>query len=842
MKKHLSFLLFIAISLTSIAQTLKPISWQFKTSGQEVNIGDELELIFTAAIDKNWYLYSSDFDPELGPMVTEFEFEKNDTYELVGDIQPINPKEKYDEIWEGKYTYFKNKGEFRQKIKVLKENPVIKGLFSYQVCSDVDGKCIPFEEDFSFENIKAKGSANNKQKTQVDQPVRPSLTIDQPASNQVTTGVAKDPDQLVKWKLELDPVDYKVGDEIDLLYNATIENDWHLYSTHIDIVPGPLPIEFEYNKNDSYELVGDPVPIDPKHKYDKIFEGEVEYFENSALIRQKIKVLKKDLDISGIISFQICNEEIGQCIPGEYDFNLGKGNDKNDVVAAENNSLEGKKKKGSVLTSRDPNDPYTLLAFMIVAFLAGLAAIFTPCVFPMIPMTVTFFTGKAKSRAQGIRNAVIYGLSIVAIYTFVGAIIAPFMGPTTANEVATNEILNVIFFIIFLVFALSFFGLFDINLPTSLVNKIDKRADQGGLIGVFFMAFTLVVVSFSCTGPIAGGLLFESAGGQVLKPVLGMFSFGLAFAIPFTLFAIFPEWLSTLPKSGGWLNSVKVVLGFIELGFSLKFLSIADQVSHWGILDREVYLAIWIVILVLLGMYLLGKIKLPHDSDLKHIPVPRFVLAVIVLSFAVYLFPGLWGAPLKSLSGYLPPSTTQDFNLSQLLIQGSYHGNSSESTICEKPKYDEFLHLPHGLEGYFDYDQAVSCAQSKNKPIFIDFTGHGCVNCREMEAKVWSDPRVLQILREDYIILALYVDDRTKLPENEWYTSKNDGRLKNTIGRKNLDFEIKNFNNPAQPYYVLLGPDGSKLVEPIGYNLNIDEFITFLESGKKEFQEKYSKK
>ncbi len=850
MKHYTSFLILLFCSIFSFAQPLKPISWEYGVSKSEVEKGGELELIFTASIDNNWYLYSSDFDPELGPMVTEFEFEDNDSYQLVGNIKPINPKEKYDEIWEGNYTYFKGKGEFRQKVKILESDPVISGLFSYQVCSDVDGKCIPFEEEFTFDQIQVLASNEATPQSAKPQELQPSSLSGEGSSslssqnllqsdqNNSTDGVKRP----VSWEVELDKKDFQPGDELYILFNATIEDRWHLYSTEIDIIPGPLPTEFEFNKNDTYELVGEAEPVDPKNKFDKIFEGEVEYFEGTGQIRQKIKVLKEDLSVSGTINFQVCNEDIGQCIPDEYDFRIGKESSEANGSESVEKAADGKvEKKGGMLTSRDPNDPYTLLAFMIVAFLAGLAAIFTPCVFPMIPMTVSFFTGKAKSRVQGIRNAIIYGISIVMIYTLVGAIVAPFMGPTTANEVATNEYLNIFFFLIFFVFALSFFGLFDINLPNSFVNKIDKRADQGGLIGVFFMAFTLVVVSFSCTGPIAGGLLFESAGGQVLKPILGMFSFGLAFAIPFTLFAIFPEWLNTLPKSGGWLNSVKVVLGFIELGFSLKFLSVADQVSHWGILDREVYLSIWIVILILLGIYLLGKIKLPHDSDLSYIPVPRFMLSIVVFSFAVYLIPGMWGAPLKSLSGYLPPITTQDLNLSQLLIERSYSRSQEESTLCEKPLYDDFLHLPHGLEGYFDYEQAVACSESKNKPIFIDFTGHGCVNCREMESKVWSDPRVLRILREDYIILALYVDDRTELPEDEWYTSENDGRLKNTIGRKNMDIEMSKFRNNAQPYYVLLGPDEEKLLEPIGYNLDIDEFVDYLEAGKKEFQEKFDK-
>ena len=360
----------------------------------------------------------------------------------------------------------------------------------------------------------------------------------------------------------------------------------------------------------------------------------------------------------------------------------------------------------------------------------------------------------------------LYGLSIILIYTVIGSALAPLMGPETANHLSTEWIPNLIFFLVFVVFALSFFGLFEITLPSGFVNSIDKKADRGGLIGVFFMAFTLVLVSFSCTGPIVGSILVASAGGEVLKPVMGMFAFSLAFAVPFTLFAVFPGWLNSLPKSGGWLNSVKVVLGFLELALAFKFLSIADQAFHWGILDRDVNIAIWIVIFTLMGFYLLGKIRLPHDSASESISVPRLILAIATFTFVIYLIPGLWGAPLKALAGYLPPMSTHDFDLLSLNRQAD-----ENYTLCEDPKYGDFLHLPHGLKGYFDYDQALACAREQGKPLFIDFTGHGCTNCREMEAVVWSHPEVLRRLKEDYVIAALYVDDKTKLPESEWYTS-----------------------------------------------------------------------
>jgi thiol:disulfide interchange protein DsbD len=459
----------------------------------------------------------------------------------------------------------------------------------------------------------------------------------------------------------------------------------------------------------------------------------------------------------------------------------------------------------------------------------------------MIPMTVSFFMKDGEEKAKGKMQAIIYGISIIAIYTFIGSILAVVAGPDIANWLSTHWLPNILFFLIFVIFAASFFGMFEIVLPSWMVNKTDQKADKGGFLGPVFMAVTLVLVSFSCTGPIVGTILVESAGGQVVKPIIGMLGFSLAFALPFTLFAFFPSLLQGLPKSGGWLNAVKVVLGFLELALGLKFLSIADQTYHWGILDREVYLAFWIVIFFLMGMYLLGKIKFAHDSDLPFVSVPRLMFAIITFSFVMYLIPGMFGAPLKALSGYIPPQSTHDFDLNAVIRNNVelYAGSGGEEVveICDKPKYADFLHLPHGLEGYFDYDQALSCAKEQNKPIFIDFTGHGCVNCREMEANVWSDPKVLKILREDYIILALYVDDKTKLAEDEWVKSEYDGKMKKTIGKKYADLQITKFGVNAQPFYVLMGHDSEVLTQPRAYDLDVDEFVEFLEKGIKNFEE-----
>jgi thiol:disulfide interchange protein DsbD len=645
----------------------------------------------------------------------------------------------------------------------------------------------------------------------------------------------------VKWTFE----QKQVSDSVyDLTFKASIDQGWHLYSTDLP-AGGPVKTSINIKPGDGFELDGKPDAKSPViKKFDQTFQMELEYYAHEAVFVQRVKLLtNKPLEINGSVEFMSCNDET--CLPPtekDFSFSFNGGGEKGAVAvpAAEKTTPGGP--IGPVGTQH-----HGLGWFFLFSFLAGLAAILTPCVFPMIPMTVSFFMHSSESRVKAKMQALVYGLSIIVIYTLIGTIVAVTLGPGFANWLSTHWLPNILFFIIFLVFAFSFFGAFEIVLPSSWVNRSDRKADRGGFGGSFFMALTLVLVSFSCTGPIVGAILVESAGGMILKPVIGMFGFALAFALPFTLFAFFPQWLSNLPKSGGWLNSVKVVLGFLELALGLKFLSIADQTYHWGILDREVYLAFWIVIFALLGFYLLGKLKFAHDSDVPHVTVPRLLLSIITFSFVVYLVPGMFGAPLKAISGYLPPMATHDFDLHKIIrdevklvnsTSGTYDFKKGESALCEKPKYSGFLELPHGLQGYFDYDQGMACAKEQHKPVFIDFTGHGCVNCREMEANVWSDPRVLGRLENDYVIIALYVDDKTKLPEEDWVKSTYDGKIKKTLGRKYADFQISRFGVNAQPYYVLLDNSGKMLTQPTARDLNPDHFVDFLDKGLAEYQKR----
>lgn len=621
--------------------------------------------------------------------------------------------------------------------------------------------------------------------------------------------------------------------EVNLVFKAEIDDSWHLYSQHF-ADGGPIRLNFTFNPSDKYELVGGVEEITKaKTEYDDIFEMDIQYFEHEALLKQKVKILKPNaFTISGEMEYQTCRE--GECVmfTPDFEFDMNKGK-----AAAK---VEAKPEKAKFSPLKNPRKEYSSLwSLFFIAFTFGLIALLTPCVFPMIPMTVSFFMHSSENRRKAIFDAIFFGLSIIGIYTIIGTLVAVTLGPSFANWLSTHWIPNILFFIIFITFAFSFFGMFEITMPGWMVNKSVSQEDRGGIAGSFFMAFTLVLVSFSCTGPIVGSILVQSAGGEVLEPIVGMFGFSLAFALPFTLFAVFPSWLNKLPKSGGWLNSVKVILGFLELALGLKFLSIADQTYHWGLLDREVYLAIWIVIFTLMGFYLLGKLKFSHDSETKFVSVPRLIMAIASFSFVMYMIPGMFGAPLKAIAGYLPPQTTQDFDISAIVRdQSGRMGYETDNELCETPKYAEHLELPHGLNGYFDFEQGLACAKAVNKPIFIDFTGHGCVNCREMEANVWSDARVQKILREDYIIIALYVDDKQTLPESDWITSTYDGKVKKTLGKKYADFQITRFGVNAQPYYVLFDGNEETLVEPRAYDLNADNFVQFLENGKKAFHNK----
>lgn len=476
--------------------------------------------------------------------------------------------------------------------------------------------------------------------------------------------------------------------------------------------------------------------------------------------------------------------------------------------------------------------PQSLWAIFLAGFVAGFAAFLMPCIYPMLPLTVSFFTKKGGNKAKGILNSMLYGLSIIFIYVFIGILIAVIFGPTALNDLATNGIFNFLFFLLLIAFGISFLGAFEITLPSSLANKLDENSDKGGLAGIFFMAATLVVVSFSCTGPLVGSVLIDAAlKGERLGPAVSMLGFSTALALPFTLFAMFPSALNSLPKSGGWLNSVKVILGFIEIAFALKFLSNVDLAYHWNIIDREVVLSIWIAISLLAGLYLIGKIRFSHDSPVEHLSVPRTFIAIGVFAFTVYLIPGMWGAPLKSISALLPPLSTQDFDMSTLTAPAQ---SAAPTVSIKEKKYEElFKRLPKvkGIDEWYDFEQAKAIAKEVKKPIMIDFTGWNCVNCRQMEQNVFPDPEVLKRLQNEFVMLQLVIDDKTALPEAEHFTSAITKKRVTTLGGKWLDFEIAKYNSNAQPFYVIVDEDGQTLVPPQGAIFEIPEFIKYLDSG-----------
>jgi len=628
----------------------------------------------------------------------------------------------------------------------------------------------------------------------------------------------------------------KTGDkQYELIFTANIEANSHIYAMDVP-EGGPIPTSFSFDTVPSYKLEGTTYEVTkPTEKFDDAFGFKIKTFSNKAEFRQKIISDKPAFTVNGTINYMACNN-VTCSPPKDVEFSIKVG-DQNTGQASVKQVVTG-----TLPVSGSINRG--LLKFFLISLLAGFAGVLTPCVFPMIPMTVAFFSQGSEDRGKAIIRAVIFGLSIVLIYTSLGIIVSlTSAGAGITNALSTNWILNIIFFALFVVFAASFFGAFEIVLPNKWVAGADSRVDRGGMLASFFLGLTTVIVSFSCTGPIIGALLVEAASGDVLRPTFGMLGFGIAFALPFTIFALFPSVMSRMPKSGGWLNSIKVVLGFIMLAFSMKFLMTIDSVYSLGILSRDVFLAIWIVLFSLLGLYLMGKIKFRHDSDLHHIGVFRLLLIIATFSFVVYLIPGLFGSPLKGISSFLPSPNTTELNLYNMITETRYAPTAevqeaSVSTLCSEPKYADKFDMPYGLKGYYEYKQGLECASEQGKPVLLDFKGHACANCKLMEAKVWSDPGVLQLLRDKFVIVSLYIDDRTSLPQDEWITSSLDGKVKKTLGKVNEDLEISKFKTNAMPLYVITDDQGNALIEPMPTNLNVEEYKQWLNDGIKAFQER----
>ena len=667
----------------------------------------------------------------------------------------------------------------------------------------------------------------------------------------------------VKWKIKLD--DKGGAPEKEIVFTATADKGWHLYDMNLP-EGGPVSTSFTFETLNGAELIGQPVPsVKPTTVYDEQFAMNLRWYPGTVSFTQKLKVTDPaKFKAEGEVEFMACNDET--CLPpDQIPFSFDKKSihvdpalaanssttevDKEDATAiqpvtqvvaeeaSELNTPDPAAKETPATTSPKASDSLTdspnlwspvidqlksfgdatvsaadsLWRFIFFAgFLGGLIALLTPCVWPMIPMTVSFFLKRTKDRKKAIRDAITYGLSIIVIYLVMGLLITGIFGASALNDLSTNAIFNILFFLLLVVFAVSFFGAFELVLPASWTSKLDSKADSTtGVLSIFFMSFTLVLVSFSCTGPIIGTLLVQAASmGTAVGPAIGMFGFALALSIPFSVFAIFPNMLQSMPKSGGWLNSVKVVLGFLELALALKFLSVADLAYGWRLLDREAFIVLWIVIFSLLGVYLLGKIKFSHDSEVKYVSVPRLFMAIISFAFAIYMVPGLWGAPLKAISAFAPPLYTQDFNL-----------------------YKNEVHA-----AFDDYESGMAYAKKVNKPVMIDFSGFGCVNCRKMEASVWTDPKVKQMLENDYVLITLMVDDKTKLPQPIEIQENGKTRKLKTIGDKWSYLQRSKFGSNAQPFYILLNDEGQPLGPSYAFNEDVSKYIQFLQNGLKEFK------
>ena len=671
----------------------------------------------------------------------------------------------------------------------------------------------------------------------------------------------------VKWKFSTEKISDK---EYNLVMTASIEDKWHLYSQHFD-AGGPMPLVITYTKSDKYKTVGQTTESPtPTSEYDDVFMVNVKYFTKKATFKQKIEVLTDaSFSVKAELNGQACFED-GQCLPVNADANFKIDLPKKETAEPEKATADPaiKEEKTTEVVDAEPveetatdsaqvevveqktdkggtpriisqnefveetSEDSSMWAFFFLSLLFGILGILTPCVFPMIPMTISFFMQGNSNKFNSILKALIFGISITILYTIIGVIVSlTNAGAGLTTVLSTHWIPNLIFFLLFVVFAASLFGLFEIILPTSLANKSDKQVDKGGIFASFFLALTTVIVSFSCTGPIVGALLVKAASGNVLEPTIGMLGFGLGFALPFTILAIAPNWLKKLPKSGGWMNSVKVVMGFCLLAFSLKYFSNIDQNYHLDLMSRELYIAIWIVISVLCGLYLLGKIRFKMDSEVKTVGFFRMILASIFFVFALYLFPGMFGANLSSVSGLLPPMTTQNFNLAD------NGGTASEGTLCGTPKYSESMHTAYGVNAYFDYKQAFDCAKSQGKPVILYFTGHSCANCKKMQAEIWANKTIAEKFNNEFVMTALYVDEKSvEVPAEEQFTSSNDGKLKKTLGEVNADIQIVNFQCNTQPYYVVVSPEGQVLTKPMSYNTNVEEFTEFLNEGLENYK------
>ncbi len=824
-------LLFILLGIAGLSakgQMKDPVDWSFSKEKLKEGV---YKLHFRADIDKGWHLYSQNLPEDATPLPTVFDLKKGEKLSLQGDVQEIGVVTEPDPISGNKVNFFKGQAHFTQKVKVKgKKGKKLEGSVEYMVCDD--SQCLPpTEEKFSFQGLKGVAANNSKSSPSEkgsegsgkkrEEKADSSLKNESPKKG---SGMA-DP---VEWSSKAFRLD---EDRYLLRVKAKIDSGWHIYGTDVT-GSGPVATSIEFETKKGQELAGELRKQEPETKYDEQYERKLALYKKEALFEQVLTV-KEDGEpdsVTGQLEFMACTDE--RClIPKTIDLHFklqgaAKGEAKLDASqgteqAAAEASAERKEadKRGYWLT-------------FILAFGGGFVALLTPCVFPMIPLTVSFFTKQSTSRAQGIRNAITYSASIVIIYTALGYLVTSIYGGSAMNAISTDPWMNLFIFVFIVIFAISFLGAFELTLPESWINKSDKMADKGGLIGIFFMAFVLSLVSFSCTAPIIGPLLFQTASQGGIAPVVGMAGFSLALALPFGLFAIFPAWLNSLPQSGGWMNTVKVTLGFLELALAFKFLSNADLVTQTGILKRELFLSIMIGIFTMMSLYLLGVFRTPHDDEVPKLSVPRVLIATLSLVFTLYLIPGLFGAPLKLISGFPPPLQYSEWS------RGSLVSNGGEGSNNDRPEADWGEECPMGLNCFNDYEKALAYAKKVDKPLMLDFTGHACANCRRMEETVWTEAGIMDKIRNEVVLASLYVDERKDLPEEEQKTvTLNGGKKKlETVGDKWHYFQAKHYNTNTQPYYVLLNHQEEQLVPPTGYQPNAEAFASWMEKGLEKFE------
>jgi thiol:disulfide interchange protein DsbD len=853
--KRLTLLLFSFLLLTaqsSFAQVIKPVKWSWTS---EKISETEYKLVFKADIEETWAVYSQFID-EGGPIPTTFTFDEGGHFTLIGQAEESgNLKKSFDKVFEMDIAKFYDEGIFTQKIKVNDPSTPITGYLTYMTCDDT--RCLPpTDEDFSFDLTKisspageqtdpgASGSTGGEEPDdQLEIGMGGTLGTAGPAGDVAAAGTGNQLEKPVSWTFAVE----KINDsEYELIYTAKLKKYWSIYSMFTDD-DGPIPTSIHFDNSEGIETIGEAVESGYKKEGpDPMFDGVnvIKFTDNEDyVIRQRIKVLDATKPLNGYLDYMSCDDTKCINLQEDFGFDLVKG-----VAVAYTPQLDNDQTAAASLGDGADGNPVTKHSFdkeleesscdkndkpekkqsswwliFLLGFGGGLIAILTPCVFPMIPLTVSYFTKSSTTRAKGIRNAIYYGLSIIVIYLILGLLITGIFGADALNLLSTNAWFNIGFAVLFIIFAISFFGYFEITLPSSWANKSDKMAERSGLIGIFFMAFTLTLVSFSCTGPIIGTLLVETAtgGGATILgsipvgPLFGMLGFSVALALPFALFAMFPSWLNSMPKSGSWMNTVKVTLGFIEIALALKFLSIADLTMNWKFMPYELFVGLWVLIAIAMALYYFGKLRFKMDPPVKKLSTGRIVGGSLMLLVAAYF-----------ASGFMVNEKSNTFVTPNLL--SGLAPPAGHSYLLPK-------HCPLNIDCYHDYDEGLAYAQEHNKPILLDFTGYGCVNCRRMEDNVWSKKEINDIITGEYVLISLYVDDRKPLEEQ--YISSFSGKKMRTVGNKWADFQAIHFGRNSQPFYVLTAPDGKVLNKPVAYTPDVDEYRSFLECGLERFEE-----